>query len=131
MRLLMFHVREFWYRLNQLDDDEGTRFGESLLVWIHSESADEENRVGVLRKMVKNIRWLASKTECTSVILHPFAHLDDDKASPRFADELIGETASRLREREYEVHIVPFGHFTEFTVHVEGPSLGKVFKRFI
>jgi predicted DNA-binding ribbon-helix-helix protein len=131
VRLLMFHLREFWYRLNELDDDSGVRFGESVLVWIHSESADAENRASVLRKMVKNIRWLANKTECMSVILHPFAHLDDDKAEPSFADGLIEETALRLRERDYDVHVVPFGHFTEFTLHVEGPSLGKVFKRFV
>lgn len=131
MRLLMFHVENFWYRLNELEEDEGKHFDESILVWIHSESADEQNHAGVLRKMVKNIRWLANKVDCASIILHPFAHLDDDKANPRFADEIIEETASRLVGRDYEVHIVPFGHFTEFSVHAKGPSLGKVFKRFV
>ena len=100
-------------------------------MWIHSEKSDEENRVGVLRKMVKNIKWLAQKVECTSIILHSFAHLDDSKAAPEFADVLIEEAAERLREREYIVHIVPFGQFNEFDMHVKGPSLAKVFKRII
>jgi hypothetical protein len=127
----MFHVKEFWYRLNEQETGEGIRFGDSILVWIHSESADEQNRVGVLRKMVKNIRWLAKKADCTSVVLHPFAHLDDDRARPEFADEVIEETASRLEDRDYQVQIVPFGHFTEFSLHAQGPSLAKVFKRFV
>jgi hypothetical protein len=124
----MFHVESFWYRPNE-SNDEKTSLGESLVVWIHSEETDESNRPSILRKMVKNIRWLAKKVECTSIILHSFAHLDDSKADPDFADALIEEVAERLRVREYEVHIVPFGHFYEFSLHVKGPSLAKVFKK--
>ncbi len=131
MRLLMLHVESFWYRPNESKTDERTEIGESLHIWIHSEKDDEENRAGVLRKMVKNIRWLATKIECNAVTLHSFAHLDDSKAEPDFADSLIEEVASKLRDREYEVHIVPFGQFYEFNLHVKGPSLAKVFKRII
>ena len=124
----MFHAESFWYRPNEAED-ERTQIGESLLVWIHSESMDVEHRSGVLRKMVKNIRWLSNKVACETIVLHSFAHLDDNKADPDFADALIEETAARLREREYTVHIVPFGQFYEFNLHVKGPSLAKVFKR--
>ena len=129
MRLLMLHVENFWYRPEESETARHTEIGESLLVWIHSEKEDEENRTGVLRKMVKNIRWLAQKIECNVVILHSFAHLDDSKAEPEFADSLIEETADRLRTRGFEVHIVPFGQFNEFNMHVKGPSLAKVFKK--
>ena len=128
MRLLMLHSESFWYRPNE-SEEEKTQIGESLLVWIHSEETDEENRSSVLRKMVKNIRWLSKKVECQTVVLHSFAHLDDSKASPDFADALIEEVATRLRDREYTVHIVPFGHFYEFNLHVKGPSLAKVFNK--
>ncbi|MGY5860603.1 MAG: threonyl-tRNA synthetase editing domain-containing protein, partial [Candidatus Thorarchaeota archaeon] len=128
LRLLMFHVESFWYRANE-SDDEKTSLDESIIVWIHSEETDEGNRPSVLRKMVKNIRWLAKKVECTTVILHSFAHLDDSKATPDFADVLIEEVAERLRARDFDVHIVPFGHFYEFNLHVKGPSLAKVFKK--
>lgn len=131
MRLLMLHVDSFWYRPNESPSDERTEIGESLHVWIHSEKDDEENRAGVLRKMVKNIRWLAKKIDCNAVTLHSFAHLDDNKADSDFADSLIEEVASKLRDREYDVHIVPFGHFYEFNLHVKGPSLAKVFKRIV
>jgi len=127
----MLHVESFWYRLNESNTEDITEIGESLHVWIHSEKQDESNRAGILRKMVKNIRWLANKLECTTVTLHSFAHLDDSKADPEFADSLIEEVASKLRERDYTVHIVPFGHFDEFNLHVKGPSLAKVFKRIL
>ena len=51
------------------------------------------------------------------------------KADSEFADALIEEVADRLREREYNVHIVPYGQFYEFDMHVKGPSLAKVFKK--
>jgi len=129
MRLLMFHVESFWYRQNESSSEERTEIGESLHVWIHSEEEDMVNRVRVLRKMVKNIRWLAKKIDCNTVTLHSFAHLDDSKADSEFADILIEEVALKLRDQEYEVHIVPFGHFYEFNLHVKGPSLAKVFKK--
>jgi len=126
----MFHVESFWYRPNESIEDK-TEVGESVLVWIHSEEADEDSRASVIRKMVKNIRWLSKKVGCETVILHSFAHLDDSKANPDFADSLIEEVALKLRDRDFVVHIVPFGHFYEFNVHVKGPSLAKVFKRIV
>ena len=127
----MLHVDSFWYRPDESKPDDRVDIGETLLVWIHSEKEDEDNRTGVLRKMVKNIRWLSQKIDCTKVTLHSFAHLDDSKAEPDFVDSLIEETARRLRDREFDVHIVPFGQFNEFNMHVKGPSLAKVFKRII
>jgi len=124
----MFHVVSFWYRLNESSENK-TEVGESVLVWIHSEETDETSRLSVIRKMVKNIRWISKKVECDKVILHSFAHLDDSKANPDFADSLIEEVALKLRDRNYDVHIVPFGHFYEFNLHVKGPSLAKVFKK--
>ena len=126
----MFHVENFWFCPNAGANAKGTTFNEALLVWVQSEMKDEADRTGVLRKMVKNMRWLAKKLGTTRVILHSFAHLGESKSSPEFADNIIEETAIRLRERDYDVHIVPFGAFHEFKMHVKGPSLAKVFKSF-
>ncbi|MHA1768589.1 MAG: threonyl-tRNA synthetase editing domain-containing protein [Candidatus Thorarchaeota archaeon] len=128
MRLLMFHVDSFWYKPEGAADADCVELAESLLVWIHSEPPDAENQTRVLRKMLKNIKWLAQKVGVKSIILHSFAHLDENKAEPEVADALIEETGRRLRERDFDVHIVPFGRFYEFSPHVKGPSLAKVFK---
>ena len=133
MRLLMFHVDNFWYKphLEDVSDSPPDQsFSESILVWIQSEEKDQSERVTVLRKMMKNIKWICNKVDCYSVILHSFAHLGKSKSDPDFADELIEETAKRLRERDITVNIVPFGMFNEFKMHVKGPSLAKVFKAF-
>ncbi|MHA2152051.1 MAG: threonyl-tRNA synthetase editing domain-containing protein [Candidatus Thorarchaeota archaeon] len=130
IRLLMFHVESFWYRPNESISEHRTELGESIHIWIHSEENDVSNRSSVLKKMVKNIRWLAKKIECNSITLHSFAHLDNSKSDPDFADTLIEEVASRLIERGFDIHIVPFGAFYEFNLHVKGPSLAKVFKQF-
>ncbi len=127
----MLHLESFWYRPNETDsEDSGTNVSESLLVWIQSEASDMDNRVAVLRKMVKNIRWLSKKLDTNQIILHSFAHLGESKSDPDFADALIEEVAQRLRERDYDIHIVPYGKFYEFKMHVKGPSLAKVFKQF-
>jgi hypothetical protein len=125
----MFHLESFWFRQNESEKDE-TQLGESVLVWIHSEVTDESNRMGVVRKMAKNIRWLSQKVACNRIILHSFAHLDESKAAPDFASGMIDEVADKLRKQGFEVHMVPFGHFFEFDMHVRGPSLAKVFKQF-
>jgi len=125
----MFHLESFWFRQNESEEDK-TQLDESMLVWIHSEAADDANRSGVLRKMVKNIRWLSQKVSCTRIILHSFAHLDESKANPDFTRDLIDEVADRLQKQGFDVYMVPFGHFFEFDMHVKGPSLAKVFKQF-
>jgi len=131
MRLLMFHLESFWFQANESPkDDIGVSIGDSLLVWIQSEPADEENRSNVLRKMVKNIRWLTKKVEVDTVVLHSFAHLGTEKADPDFAEALISEVSERLIARGFNMHIVPFGMFFQFKMHVMGPSLAKVFKQF-
>ncbi|MDH4214035.1 MAG: threonyl-tRNA synthetase editing domain-containing protein [Candidatus Thorarchaeota archaeon] len=125
----MFHLESFWFRRNE-SEDARTQLGESVLVWIHSEVADLSNHTSVLRKMVKNIRWLSQKVSCNRIILHSFAHLDESKAESDFAAALINEVADKLQQQGFEIHMVPFGHFFEFDMHVKGPSLAKVFKQF-
>jgi len=129
MRLLMFHLESFWFRQNESEEGR-TQVGESVLVWIHSEAGDVSNRTSILRKMAKNIRWLSKKVSCNRVILHSFAHLDESKADSDFASALIDDVADKLQQQGFEVHMVPFGHFFEFDMHVKGPSLAKVFKQF-
>lgn len=131
MRLLMFHLERFWFRPNEsVLDDPGNSVYDCLLVWIQSEPKDEGNRASVLRKMVKNIRWLANKAGVNSVVLHSFAHLGTEKAGPAFAEALINEVSDKLSTRDFMITIVPFGMFFEFKMHVMGPSLAKVFKQF-
>jgi hypothetical protein len=129
----MFHLEEFWYIPFPYDTlpNEQKRIGfhNVILIWIHSEKSDENNSSKVFRKTIKNIRWMANKSNCGCIILHSFVHLSESKASVSFTDDLIEKVASRLSESGLTVHIIPSG-LNEFSMHVRGPSLSKVFKSF-
>jgi hypothetical protein len=126
----MFHLESFWYRAEEASPNKpGAFFDESLLVWIQSEPHDKHDRLKVARKMYKNIKWLAKKNNLSTIILHSFAHLGENKSDAEFAEGLISELAERFDKSEFKVHVVPFGIFNEFEMHVKGPSLAKVFKK--
>ncbi len=103
---------------------------EGLIVFYHAEPADEEEsrRGSVLRQSLKHIKWLANKRKIKNIVLHSFAHLGGEDASPPFAQALIDELAKRLRDTDYRVLITPFGYFCEWDLQVYGDSLAKVWK---
>jgi hypothetical protein len=128
MRLLMFHAEEFWYRphLPDQSDVARTSLPPSLVVFIHVEQQDKD-REDVAEKAAGNIKWLSNKNKVGSIVLHSFAHLSSSKSDPETADEMILAIADKLR-KGLDVHVVPSGQFYEFSIHVLGPSLAKVFK---
>ncbi len=128
MKLLMFHAGEFWYRPYQADEPEAekTTLPASLVVFIHVEEADKD-RADAVNKAVGNIRWLSNKNKVGSIVLHSFAHLSSSKSDPETADQITEQIAEKLKKAS-DVHVVPSGQFYEFSIHVLGPSLAKVFK---
>ena len=136
MKLLCFQAKRFWWKtysksLSDVpDQDIEKEVKEGLIVFFHSEAADEEEsrRGSVLRQSLKHIKWLANKKKLQNIVLHSFAHLGGKDASPPFAQALIGELAQRLRDTDYHVQITPFGYFCEWDLSVHGDSLAKVWK---
>ncbi len=128
MKLLMFHAEEFWYSPYLPDKPEAakTTLPVSLVVFIHVEEADKE-KAEVVDKAVGNIRWLSNKNKVGDVVLHSFAHLSSSRSDPETAGEITQEIAEKLK-KGLNVHVVPSGQFYEFSIHVLGPSLAKVFK---
>ena len=128
MKLLMFHAESFWYKPCSSDssETEKTSFENCLVIFIHVEEADK-GKSDVVDKAVGNIKWLANKNKTTVVVLHSFAHLSTSKSDPDTASDIIHKINEKL-EKSLSTHIVPFGQFYEFSIHVFGPSLAKVFK---
>ena len=128
MKLLMFHAEEFWYRAHLPDEPEGekTTLPAGQVVFIHVEQEDKD-RPEVVDRAVGNIKWLSNKNNAGCVVLHSFAHLSSSKSDPDTADEITQKIAEKLKKK-IDVHIVPSGQFYEFSIHVLGPSLAKVFK---
>lgn len=136
MKLLMFHVSEFWYKtysktLENVDiREKEEKINEGIVVFIHIEKEDEEREDKLRGKAVDNIRWLLRKTNTNTAVLHSFAHLSESKSSPEFAQKLIESLKISLEESRTITHVTPYGYFLEFKVHVLGESLAKVFKSF-
>lgn len=136
MKLLMFHVKEFWYKTysktleNVATQEKEEKIDGGIVVFIHVEKEDEGREIKLKGKSVDNIRWLLKKTNTSSVVLHSFAHLSESKSSPEFAQKLIEGLKSSLEERSIITLVTPYGYFLEFKIHVLGESLAKVFKSF-
>lgn len=136
MKLLMFYTHDWWYRTASkslldapdMEREEGLRG--AAVIFFHVEAEDEGRREGVLKKFVKNTKWIAGKFNTKSVVLHSFNHLSDSKASADFARRLLGEAVERLERTGFSVMVTPFGYFHEFRMHVAGDSLAKVYKEF-
>lgn len=134
MKLLMFHVNEFWYKTfsKTLDNvekiEKEDKIGKGLVIFIQVEKEDEDKKDKVKKKAFENIKWLAKKVNTEEIILHSFGHLSESKSSPEFAQEMINDIKKSLEERGYKTETTPFGYFLEFKIHVLGESLAKVFK---
>ena len=134
MKLLMFHVNEFWFKTfsKTLDNVEKVekeqKIGKSLVVFIQVEKEDEGRGDKVKKKALENIKWLAKKVNGQEIVLHSFAHLSDSKSSPEFAQEMIERIRKYLEEIGFKTETTPYGYFLEFKIHVLGESLAKVFK---
>ena len=128
MKLLMLHAKEFWYKpyTDSTDATKSDNMTDAVIAFIHVEEKDM-NGEEVIDKAVGNLRWLAKKNETDKIVLHSFAHLSKSKSNPETANKII-QTISEKLKKNFAVHIVPFGHFYEFSIHVLGPSLAKVFK---
>jgi hypothetical protein len=132
----MFYTQEWWYRTasKSLPDAPDTEKEESLsgaaVIFFHSEAEDELKRESVLKKFVKNTKWIAGKFATKKVVLHSFNHLSNSKSSAPFAGGLLEEAVERLERTGYTVLATPFGYFNEFRMHVAGDSLAKVYKSF-
>lgn len=134
MKLLLFYAHEWWFKtaakgLPQVPDmDTEDSVDNAVVVFFHAEKEDEEKGKGLLDKAVKNIKWLAGKFGTKNVVMHSFNHLSSSKASPEFSESIMKQITERLQNASYVVMCTPFGYFNEFSIHVGGESLAKVFK---
>lgn len=136
MKLILFFAHNFSYKTAQKslpevqDVSRQEKIDNAVVIFFHVEAEDEEKKAGVIKKFVKNAKWLCGKFETKNVVLHSFNHLSLSKASPQFSKDVLDEVILRLERTDYQVMTTPFGYFNEFTLHVAGDSLAKVYKEF-
>lgn len=136
MRVIFWYMDSFKYHpaLKNLESAEEVRKGneikESIVAFIHAEEKDEENASKVETKLIKNIKWLAGKLNCQSIVLHSFAHLSESKSNPDFLKILFDRARQRLESSGYKVSQTPFGYFLDIELSAPGKSLARVYKEF-
>ena len=134
MRVLFIYCNRFEYKptIQTLDFvekmEQGRSFKKVQTAFIQVEKEDEERESSVLKKLVKNIKWLCGKNGNKHVVLHSFAHLSESKAEPEFTKELFNKVQAKLENVDYQVEQTPFGYFLDLKVDAPGFSLARVYK---
>ncbi|MDW7733131.1 MAG: threonyl-tRNA synthetase editing domain-containing protein [Methanolobus sp.] len=134
MKMLMFDTEHFWFDtfskgLDHVDDvQREEEIDNAAVVFIHAEEDDETRKDKVIKSAMANLKWYLNKVNKERIVLHSFAHLSSSKSSPDFAEDIISALKDKLEKRGIDVHTTPFGYFSEFSIHVRGESLAKVFK---
>jgi len=136
MKLLMLYAKKWWYKtasktLESMPDIQVEEsMQDAVVIFFHCESEDEVKFDRISEKFAKNAKWLAGKFNTKNIVLHSFNHLSSSKSSPDFAKRLLDDVIIRLERTGHTVMQTPFGYFNEFSMHVAGDSLAKVFKEF-
>jgi len=136
MRVIFWYMDSFAYipTIKNLDWAETVgdvaEFKDAIVAFIHGEAADEHNTSKVETKLIKNIKWLAGKLNCKTIVLHSFAHLGESKCEPEFLKQLFDHAQERLEASDYSVAQTPFGYFLDISMKAPGKSLARVYKEF-
>lgn len=136
MKLLMIYTTKFAYKptiktLESMPDFSDREEYENVqTAFIQVEKEDEERETEVIKKLLKNLKWVAGKNCTKDIILHSFAHLSESKADPDFTKSLFDKVEERLVNTGYKVQQTPFGYFLDLDINAPGFSLARVFKSF-
>ena len=134
MRLLILHVDRFAYTvtdaarspLRESVDADTHESREALLALAAVEREDEEAPDEVARLAAAELERLAQQLRVERIVLHPFAHLFGDLATPAVAVAVLDDAGDRLRAAGLEVHRSPFGWFTRWDLQAKGHPLSRV-----
>ncbi|MDA3868138.1 MAG: threonyl-tRNA synthetase editing domain-containing protein [Salinivirgaceae bacterium] len=134
MKLLLIYANKFGYTptIKTLDDakahTESCDFEKVQTAFIQVEAKDEGSESDVLKKLVKNLKWIMKKNDAQTLILHSFAHLSESKADPELTKTIFDKAEEKMKNAGYTVHQTPFGYFLDLRLDAPGLSLARVFK---
>lgn len=139
LKILAFQAKSFGWRafrqtlpdaLEPVEAEGSVRHAVVAFIHVEADDAPDGRPKKVFKYALKHLKWLANKRDMRIIVLHSFAHLGGENASPGFAQDLLERLAERLQGTGYEVHMTPFGWFSSWNIDVYGDSLAKVFKSF-
>ena len=135
MKLLLIYCKHFAYQptIKTLDTARDgvspASYSNIQTAFIQVEAKDIEKENEVVKKLLKNLKWICGKNETNKkIILHSFAHLSESKATPEFTQAFLNNIDEKLTNSGYEVKQTPFGYFLNLQMDAPGFSLARVFK---
>ncbi|MBN2561954.1 MAG: threonyl-tRNA synthetase editing domain-containing protein [Phycisphaerae bacterium] len=134
MRILMWHCDSFGSELTEkgrspLREDVGERtikVAECLLVYAACEKQDEPDPAVVIEQTAAEVAKLARQLKVSTVVVHSFAHLFVDLASPQMALDVLKGVEAKLRDDGFCVFRTPFGWFNTLEIKAKGHPISRV-----
>ena len=109
---------------------EPAQMEKAVVAFIHVEPKDTAAGNSAETKLVKNAKWLARKWEVSTVVLHSFTHLGEEKAEPADAHALLLRARERLQSSGYQPVLTPYGYFNDLIIDAPGHPLARIYKEF-
>ncbi len=138
MRALIWHVDSFVSRITEKGrspviepmGERETRVGESILVLASVEKKDEPAPQIVAERAAAMLADHARKLKVNTVVLHSFAHLFAELATPAIAVQVMKATEDGLTAQGLQVVRTPFGYFNELEIKAKGHPLSRLARTF-
>jgi len=135
MRVLFWYCRRFEWQptiktLEDAPEAAPAALKNAVVAFIHVEPADVAPGSSAETKLVKNAKWLARKWETSTVVLHSFTHLGDEKAPAEDALSLLERAKTRLESAGYQSPITPYGYYNDLVIDATGHPLARIYKAF-
>ncbi|MBW2984817.1 threonine--tRNA ligase [Candidatus Woesearchaeota archaeon] len=102
---------------------------ECLVVLSSVEKRDEKNPSAVAKRLVKEIKDIASQVKSDKIVLYPYVHLTNEPSNPKTAIQVLDEAEKELK-KNFEVIKSPFGWYKSFTVACKGHPLAELSREF-
>jgi len=106
-------------------DKKEKEIKEALVVLTAVEKCDI-NVSSVVKKLVENVKDIASQVKTKNIVLYPYAHLSKDLGSPEVAQEVLEKAEKELAKEKFTVTRAPFGYYKEFELKVKGHPLSEL-----
>lgn len=134
MRFLGWHLEKFTSTvteksrspLREESPQEKIEMDNALLIFASIEKEDEGKEEKVVSKTLELIKEHAKNLGVKNIVIHSFAHLFSQPASPETALKVLEELTTRLRESGFKVARTPFGWFNALEIKAKGHPLSRI-----
>lgn len=133
MRLLIWHMDLFAAEPTERGRSkvadvapQPVRAEDALVVFAAAGKRDEGDVDGVVARAQATIAEVAGQVGARTLVLHSFAHLFTELASPAVAKHLLDAIEAGLRADGYTVSQTAFGWFNRLEMRTKGHPLSRV-----